>query len=100
MDHDQVTRRDGWNGRLYAAHAAHHRQKDDAFLATLPLCASDRVLDVGCGTGEFTSRLAERVPQGSVVGIDPSPSQIETARAHETDRVELICGRAEELEVL
>ncbi|WP_376772969.1 methyltransferase domain-containing protein [Streptomyces himalayensis] len=38
----------------------------------------DRVLDVGCGTGYLTRRMAKIVsPGGSVLGIDPSVEVIE-----------------------
>lgn len=41
-----------------------------------------RVLDVGCGFGETTIGLAERVgPAGEAVGLDPCPEFLETARA-------------------
>ncbi|APT10454.1 MULTISPECIES: class I SAM-dependent methyltransferase [Mycobacterium] len=40
----------------------------------------NRVLDVGCGTGYFTRRIARAVhPGGSVVGIDPSQSMVDYA---------------------
>jgi ubiquinone/menaquinone biosynthesis C-methylase UbiE len=39
-----------------------------------------RLLDVGCGPGSITSGLAQRVAPGETIGIDPSPSVIETAR--------------------
>jgi len=43
-------------------------------LADLDLGSADRVLDVGCGTGEFTAVLREETPDGSlVVGADRDP---------------------------
>jgi ubiquinone/menaquinone biosynthesis C-methylase UbiE len=40
-----------------------------------------RLLDVGCGPGSITSGLAQRVEPGETIGIDPSPSVIDTARS-------------------
>jgi ubiquinone/menaquinone biosynthesis C-methylase UbiE len=41
----------------------------------------DRVLDVGCGTGSFTRRIAQAVaPDGTTHGIDPSGEAITEAR--------------------
>jgi SAM-dependent methyltransferase len=41
----------------------------------------DRVLDIGCGFGDTTQRLAELVgPDGSALGVDVSEPFIETAR--------------------
>jgi ubiquinone/menaquinone biosynthesis C-methylase UbiE len=45
-----------------------------------------RILDVGCGPGTITVDLASRVPLGSVYAIDPSPSVIEQARQHATEK--------------
>ena len=69
-----------WDGAAYAANTAHHRRYDDRFLGTLPLRPSDRVLDVGCGSGDLTATVAARVPDGHVVGLDPQPSQLVEAR--------------------
>lgn len=46
----------------------------------------DRIVDVGCGTGEDVLMLAEFVgPDGEVVGIDNSETMIETAREQGSD---------------
>jgi len=46
-----------------------------------PPAAGDRVLDIGCGFGETTRRLAELVgPEGSVLGFDVAERFVEMAR--------------------
>jgi ubiquinone/menaquinone biosynthesis C-methylase UbiE len=43
---------------------------------------AERILDVGCGTGQTTLELAKRVgPSGRVVGLDISEPMLNTARA-------------------
>lgn len=69
-----------WVGKDYAEHSGHHRAFDDWFLERLPPEPDDVVVDVGCGSGEFTARLASLVPDGYVVGVDNDPSMIEQAR--------------------
>lgn len=41
-----------------------------------------KLLDVGCGPGQFSIMAAERLPQAEVVGIDLAPTMIELARGH------------------
>jgi SAM-dependent methyltransferase len=53
----------------------------EAALAAHPPREGDRVLDVGCGFGDTTQRLAQLVgPEGSAVGIDVAERFVETAR--------------------
>ncbi len=46
----------------------------------LELTGDERVLDAGCGTGQVTEILLERLPQGEVIALDGSPSMIDKAR--------------------
>ncbi|MGC1255775.1 MAG: class I SAM-dependent methyltransferase, partial [Candidatus Acidiferrales bacterium] len=41
---------------------------------------TDNILDVGCGAGWLSRILAQRVPQGRVVGMDISDEMIRHAR--------------------
>src|SRR3954468_9505381 len=50
-------------------------------MATYPPEPGDRVLDIGCGFGDTTQRLAELVgPDGSAVGVDVSQPFVDAAR--------------------
>jgi len=49
-------------------------------LEKMQLGAADNVLDVGCGAGWLSRRLAKLVPQGRVVGMDVSDEMIRHAR--------------------
>jgi trans-aconitate 2-methyltransferase len=91
-----------FDGTLYAANSAHHRAHDGEVLAGVPLRPGADVLDLGCGSGEFTASLVPLVaPGGRVVGVDVSPSQIEHARAHHAGSVgpapTFRVGRAQDL---
>jgi len=64
---------------------------DRSALADLDLAARERVLDVGCGTGELSGVLAEESP-AEVVGCDADPSLLAVAR--EQVGVETVAGDA------
>ena len=49
-------------------------------LARLRLRPSDRLLDVGCGTGSLLDRLARQHPATQLTGIDPVPEMLAVAR--------------------
>jgi ubiquinone/menaquinone biosynthesis C-methylase UbiE len=52
------------------------------FLRFVPVSAGQRVLEVGCGTGVVVRDVAALVgPRGEVVGVDPSRSMVDAARA-------------------
>src|SRR5260370_8478043 len=49
------------------------------------LAPTDNVLDVGCGAGWLSRRLAKLVPEGRVVGMDISDEMIRHARRSSVD---------------
>ncbi|MFP4635728.1 MAG: class I SAM-dependent methyltransferase [Nitriliruptoraceae bacterium] len=87
-----------WSGEHYAAAAEHHREFDDWFLDQYRPDPGDRVIDAGCGSGEFTARLAELVPDGEVVGVEPDHSMLEAARRHEAENLDFREGRLQDLD--
>jgi ubiquinone/menaquinone biosynthesis C-methylase UbiE len=60
---------------------AQQQRMRDAFLADIGFPAGARVLDVGCGTGVLTRRLARWPNVDTVVGVDIAPSLLDRARA-------------------
>jgi ubiquinone/menaquinone biosynthesis C-methylase UbiE len=52
----------------------------EPMLALMDLRPADHVLDVGCGSGWLVRRLAARVPEGQVVGIDVSDEMVRRAQ--------------------
>ena len=51
-----------------------------SYLASLPIRAGDRILDLGCANGSWSKLMAERVgPSGRVVAVDHDPELIEQA---------------------
>ena len=53
------------------------------------------VLDLGCGTGELTARLAGMLPDSNVLGVDSSPEMLARAAAHARDRLRFEAGHIE-----
>lgn len=59
---------------------------NDGSLRELALQGGEHILDLGCGTGQLTRRMAAAAGRrGRVVGIDRSPEQLEQARRLSVD---------------
>lgn len=59
------------------------RAQNAALIARSGAAPGDRVIDIGCGPGDFARATAARVGDtGEVVGRDPSPRMIAYATAH------------------
>ena len=68
-----------WNAQLYRQKHAFVSGYGEAVVELLAPQPGERILDVGCGTGELTARIA--AAGAEVVGIDLSPAMIDGARA-------------------
>src|SRR5437667_139595 len=76
-----------WNGGEGAYWAEHANQLDRViaghdrpFQAAVAIQPTDRVLDVGCGTGQNTRDAARDAPAGSALGVDLSAPMLDYAR--------------------
>ncbi len=49
-------------------------------VSKINLQGDERLLDIGCGDGKVTARIAESLSRGSVTGIDSSPEMIDYAK--------------------
>ena len=58
----------------------HHLPIVEPTLALMNIHPSDRILDVGCGTGWLGKKLVALVPHGQVVGIDVSDEMARRAQ--------------------
>ena len=54
--------------------------KIETHLRFLPVSATDRVLDAGCGSGLLTKQLAKQVPRGKIYAVDIDSNMIKQAK--------------------
>lgn len=68
-----------WDADHYRANASFVMAGGSSLLSELGDIAGQRILDLGCGEGELTQKLAET--GAHVFAIDASPSMVESTRA-------------------
>lgn len=69
---------DNWNADLYAGKHSFVWKLSSSLIDTLAPKAGERILDIGCGTGQLTAKIAESGAE--VIGIDQSANMLEEAR--------------------
>ena len=81
---EQVRAWDGDEGAYWAAHAedfdrglARHHER---LMAAAAIGTAERVLDIGCGTGQTTRDAARTAGAGSALGVDLSAAMLAVAR--------------------
>lgn len=81
-----TSRVDVWDARSEQNRFAPDRPADlDRMVAALNLRPGSRLLDAGCGSGQFALEMAAR--GAHVTGVDLSPAMIDRARAHAAERM-------------
>lgn len=88
-----------WDTPAYEKISDPRLRRAEAVIDRLELSGTERVLDIGCGTGRLTEQLLRRLPGGRVIALDPSARMVHEASrrlAGERDRTELIVADAAE----
>ncbi|MCG8518040.1 MAG: malonyl-ACP O-methyltransferase BioC [Pseudomonadales bacterium] len=82
----------------YDCAARLQRHMGERLLAQLPRTLSaSKVLDLGCGTGQFVPALSERYPQARVTGVDLSAAMVAHARRQRAGDYQWLVADAERL---
>ena len=74
-----------WNAESYGRISAPQFAWGSRIVERIPFRGDEDVLDAGCGTGRVTRLLAERVPDGTVLGVDGSHRMVEEAAVQLAD---------------
>ena len=69
-----------WDPELYNRFRRYRAEPVEHILSRLKLGDAEKIIDLGCGSGENTLELARRSAHGSALGVDGSPAMIEAAR--------------------
>ena len=87
------------NAKIYNKYSFLQKSYSRMLLNKISFSGNERVLDVGCGDGVITSGLLKFVPNGKVVGVDPSRQMIELAKKinQKTSKLSFFCTSAEHL---
>lgn len=86
-----------WDAANYARRSSLQAAMAAEVLTLLELNGNEHVLDIGCGDGRITARIAQQVPTGSILGIDASRHMIDLALTHQTSNLHFKVANAANL---
>jgi len=69
-----------WDPELYNRFRRYRAEPVEHILSRLKLRDDEKIIDLGCGSGENTLELARRSARGTAMGVDGSPAMVEAAR--------------------
>ncbi|USN51603.1 MAG: methyltransferase domain-containing protein [Myxococcales bacterium] len=77
-----------WQGAVYQKNSRPQQEWFEQVVSALQLKGNEEILDIGCGDGAISNKIAYMIPQGNIIGIDISKSMIECAREnYQTERI-------------
>ncbi len=86
----RVDTQSAWDPDQYARFATERRQPFFDLLALVAARPGMRVADLGCGTGELTRLLHQRLQARETVGVDSSPAMLTQSREYAGNGVRFV----------
>lgn len=81
--------RDEWSPQNYIAGSFIQNTASDRYFDRIEITPTDHVLDIGCGDGRHSRKIANVVSEGRVLGLDNSERMLEYARGLHADCMNL-----------
>ena len=96
-----MIKKDLWNGKQYKENSSPQELSATNIIRSIGFKGNECVLDIGCGDGKITRQLSLLLPQGKVIGLDPSKSMINEANKHISNfnNMEFSIGNAENFKI-
>ncbi|KTD70840.1 class I SAM-dependent methyltransferase [Legionella tucsonensis] len=86
-----------WPAHDYAIGSYIQASIADNYLNYLTIKPTDQVLDIGCGNGVFSRKILDKIPHGSLLGIDASENMLQLARKAMANYPNASCQQADVL---
>jgi trans-aconitate 2-methyltransferase len=86
------TPNDGWNPAQYNRFRAERQQPFLDLIELIETRPRMRVIDLGCGTGELTRLLHDRLPDADTLGLDSSAAMLADSAAFATTGLRFAAG--------
>lgn len=86
-----------WDPNQYHKFQAQRSAPFYDLLALVDVRPNLKVVDLGCGTGELTRQLADKLPNSDVTGLDSSPQMLDKAASFSSPNLSFIQGDQSQL---
>ena len=63
-----------------------YNSREDYFIDFMKLKGNEKILDIGCGSGTFTRKIAKQFPKVEITGMDISEKVISFAKKESTKK--------------